>query len=56
MVLALSLWSVFIVLAFFAILLSLEGESIMGAPILFLPTILLATVPWGLYGLWSLFT
>lgn len=56
MALALGLWSGFIFLAFLYILFSLEGEDIMGAPILFLPTFLLITVPWAVYGLYSLFT
>ena len=51
MVLALIVWSVFIVLAFFTILFSLEGEDIMGAPIVLGGAALAIAIPWGIYAL-----
>lgn len=54
MITALIFWTAFIIVAFFYILLSLEGEDIMGAPILFLPTALLIAVPWAIYGIYNI--
>lgn len=54
MITVLIFWTAFIMVAFFYILLSLEGEYIMGAPSLFFPTFLLIAVPWAIYGIYNI--